>query len=108
MAYQDNSGQELKTLVEAQARTFQEMLSRIEASRENTGGLQEGSVGGDQPSYSEGPETSELVASASSRRDGENIDGLLPAVGAVKNARGSCLTVGSRETSSINCCSQAW
>ena len=42
MADQDNIGQELKTLLETQARTFEGRLSRNEACRENTGRLQRG------------------------------------------------------------------
>ena len=47
MGGQDDIVEELKTLLETQARTFEKRLLRIEASREDTGGLQGRSVGGD-------------------------------------------------------------
>ena len=59
MGDQEHIIEELKTPLQNQARTFEKRLSKIEASREGTGGLQEGSVGGDQPLYSEGAGTGE-------------------------------------------------
>ena len=61
--------------------------------------MHEGSVGGEQPSYSEGVGTGELAGPASGRRGGFNIDGLLPDVREVEIARGRSLAVRSREMS---------
>ena len=85
-----------------QARTFEERLSAIEASRD-AGGLQEASAGGDQPLTGfVGAGTSEQAGFAASRRVGVNTDSLLQTVGdEVEIAGGSSLAVGSREISSI-------
>lgn len=91
----------LKALLETLARTFEETLSRIDASRENTGGLKEGPVGGDQTSYPKGAGTGEQAGSASGRRCGAIIDSVLLAVGEAATARGSDTAIGSREISSI-------
>ena len=78
MADQDNTVEELKTLLETQARTFEERLSRIEASRERPGGLEETCVRGDQPpSGSERAETSGQAGFAASRRVRITTDSLL-------------------------------
>ena len=85
-----------------QARTFEERLSAIEASRD-AGGLQEASAGGDQtPSGFEGVGTSGQAGFATSSRVGNTTNSLLQTVGDdVEIAGGSSLAVGSRETSSI-------
>lgn len=93
--------EKLKTLLETQARIFGERLSRIEASWDNTGGLEEESIGGDQPSYSAGAGTAERAESASGHGCGVINDNLLPAVSKVEVARGSSLAKGFREISSI-------
>ena len=64
-----------------QARTFEERLSVIEASRD-TGGLREASARGDQPptGFVE-VGTSEQVGFAASRRVGGNTDSLRQTVG---------------------------
>lgn len=92
---QDHVVNELKALLEAQAatqaRASEELLSRIEASRESTGGLEKGPVGGDWPSYSTGADTGERAGSSSSHRGGVIVESLLRAVGEVQIARGGSL-----------------
>ena len=67
-------------------------MSKTETSREETGVLQGGSIGGDQPLYYEGAGTGEQEVSAAGRRDkGVNINNLLQqTIGEVEVARGSC------------------
>ena len=59
----------------------------------NTGGLQEVSVGRDQPPHCKGAGTGELAGSASGWRGGVNTDDLLPVVGKVDITRASSLVV---------------
>ena len=63
------SVEELKAVLQKQARAFGERMPRTEASLEDTGGLPEGFVGEDQRQYSKGAETDELAGSASGCRD---------------------------------------
>ena len=95
--------EDLKEQLASQARLFEGRLSAIEASRENTGGLQAAPTGGDQPSSGvEGAGTSEQAGFASSRRFGVTTDSLLQTIGDfVDISRGSSLSIGPRETSSI-------
>ena len=59
----------LKEQLASQARLFEERLSAIEASRENTGGLQAAPTDGDQPSSGvEGAGTCDQAEFAHSRR----------------------------------------
>ena len=93
----------LKAQLAAQARLFEEKLSAIEASRNNTGGLQEAPAGRDQPPPGfEGAGTSGQGGFSSSRRAGVITDSLLRAAGdEVEIAGGSSLAVGSPEMISI-------
>ena len=95
--------EDLKEQLASQARLFEERLSAIEASRENTGGLQAAPTGGDQPSSGvEGAGTSEQAGFASSRRFGVATDSLQQTIGdGVDISGGSSLSIGPRETSSI-------
>ena len=98
--------EDLKKQLASQARLFEERLSAIEAieaSRENTVGLQAAPTGGDQPSSGvEGAGTSEQAGFASSRRFGVTTDSLLQTIGDfVDISGGSSLSIGPRETSSI-------
>ena len=78
------------SLIANQARTCVETLSKIEASREETGRLPERSVDGDQ--RPEGAGTGERAGSVSpSRREGVNINSRLQTIGEVEVARGSSL-----------------
>ena len=90
--------EDLKEQLATQARTFEERLPAIEASRD-AGGLQEASAGGDQPLTGfVGAGTSEQAGFAASRRVGVNTDSLLQNVGdEVEIAGGSSLAVGSPE-----------
>ena len=92
-----------KEQLASQARLFEERLSAIEESRENTGGLQAAPNGGDQPlSGVEGAGTSEQAAFASSRRFGVATNSLLQTIGdGVDISGGSSLSIEPRETSSI-------
>ena len=89
----------LKEQLASQARLFEERLSAIEASRENTGGLQAAPTGGDQPSLGvEGAGTSEQAGFASSRRFGVATDSLQQTIGdGVDISGGSSLSIGPRE-----------
>ena len=95
--------EDLKKQLASQARLLEERLSAIEASRENTVGLQAAPTGGDQPSSGvEGAGTSEQAGFASSRRFGVTTDSLLQTIGDfVDISGGSSLSIGPRETSSI-------
>ena len=62
MGYQEGSYKELKTQIGNPARTFKKKLSKIEASQEETGRLQEGSVHREQ--HPEGAGTGERASSA--------------------------------------------
>ena len=94
--------EDLKEQLASQARLFVERLSAIEASRENTVGLQAAPTGGDQPSSGvEGAGTSEQAGFASSRRFGVATDSLPQTIGDVDISGGSSLSIGPRETSSI-------
>ena len=76
--------EDLKKQLASQARLFEERLSAIEASRENTVGLQAAPTGGDQPSSGvEGAGTSEQAGFASSRRFGVATDSLPQTIGDV-------------------------
>ena len=85
-------------------------LTVEDRGREETGRLQEGSVGVNQPLHSEGDGAGERAGSASpSRRDeGVNIDSLLRTIGEVEVARGSRLALESREISSIKLLFPNW
>lgn len=76
MVGQHSTFRELKGLLEAQTRTLEEGLSRIEASQENAGGQAAGSVGGDQHSYPDGAEDGDRAGYASSYGGGVIIDSL--------------------------------
>ena len=80
MPYQ-HTFEDLNEQFAMQARTFEERLSVIEASRD-TGGLREASARGDQPptGFVE-VGTSEQVGFAASRRVGGNTDSLRQTVG---------------------------
>ena len=74
--------EDLKEQLASQARLFEERLSAIEASRENTGEQQAAPTGGDQPSSGvESAGTSEQAGFASSRRFGVATDSLLQTIG---------------------------
>ena len=95
--------EDLKEQLASQARLFDKRLSAIEASRENTGGLQAAPTGGDQPSSGvEGAGTSEQAGFASCRRFRVTTDSLLQTIGDdVDISGGSSLSNEPRETSSI-------
>ena len=104
MAGKDNIVEELKALLEMRARTFEERLSRIGTSRQNTGRLQEAPAGENQPPADfEGAATNEQAGFACSRRVGVATHSLLRTIGGEVEivARGSNLVVGCREISSI-------
>ena len=94
---------DLKEQLASQARLFEERLSAIKASRENTVGLQAAPTGGDQPSQGvESAGTKEEAGFAPGRRFRVATDSLLQTIGGdVDIPGGSSLSIGSRKTSSI-------
>ena len=100
MGDQESTVEKPKAPLQNQARTFEYSLSKIEASREQTGRLKQGSAGGDQ--HAEGAGAGARAGSASGHRDeGANINSELQSIGLVEVARGSSLALRSRKIGRI-------